>query len=214
MVVNLETAPERIKNLPIDSRGYPVPWFVQWMDGKPEFRLMDQEKWIRSIKEELCWVCGDRMGAFKVFVVGPMCGINRTTAEPPTHKDCAEWSAKNCPFLSNPSMTRREDELTKSCEPNVAGIMIKRNPGVTLLWTTKNYKVFDDGQGRPLIQMGEPVSVDWYYEGKPATREQVVTSIEAGCPALEKIAIKESIEALTAYQEMKQKLEMFYPRGE
>jgi hypothetical protein len=34
------------------------------------------------------------------FVVGPMCGINRNSAEPPSHKECAQWSARNCPFLS------------------------------------------------------------------------------------------------------------------
>src|SRR5690242_2247182 len=103
--------PDRIARLPLDERGYPVPWFVDWVDGKPEFRAMDPAKWKRAVKERLCWVCGDRLGVLLVFPIGPMCGINRTTAEPPSHRDCALWSVRNCPFLSRPHMVRREDAL-------------------------------------------------------------------------------------------------------
>ena len=92
--MKLEPIIERMKDLPIDSRGYPVPWFVAWVDGIPEFRASDGEKFYLAIKKDLCWVCGNKLGAFKTFVSGPMCGINRNTAEPPCHLDCAEWSAK------------------------------------------------------------------------------------------------------------------------
>src|SRR5439155_15335159 len=102
--------PERIKALPVDERGYPIPWFVDYVNGKPEFRAMDQHKWVRALKEKLCWVCGQPLGRMMTFVAGCMCGINRTSAEPPSHYDCALWSAKNCPFLNNPDMVRREDE--------------------------------------------------------------------------------------------------------
>jgi hypothetical protein len=66
-----------------------VPWFVAWFDGKPEFRAMDGLKWIRAVREHLCWVCGGRLGVWQTFVLGPMCGINRTTVEPPCHLECA-----------------------------------------------------------------------------------------------------------------------------
>lgn len=101
--------PERMADLPVDDRGYPVPWFVAWHDGKPEFRAMDPAKFARAIKEKRCWVCGERLGVNLCFVAGPMCGINRTSSEPPSHLMCARWSAQNCPFLSNPRMVRRED---------------------------------------------------------------------------------------------------------
>ena len=50
--------PDRMKLLPIDDRGYPVPWFVDWIDGKPEFRAMDPTKWRRAVTEQRCWTCG------------------------------------------------------------------------------------------------------------------------------------------------------------
>lgn len=193
-----------MKNLPLDDRGYPVPWFVAWQDGKPEFRAMDPLKLIKAVKQKLCWVCGERMGVNVCFVAGPMCGINRTSSEPPSHLDCARWSAQNCPFLSNPRMVRREDETLNNARFTAegAGVAIARNPGVAMLWITRQYEVFNDGKGRPLIQMGEPESVEWWACGRVATRAEVVESIESGLPNLEAIARQEAggLEALERYK--------------
>lgn len=186
----LEPLPERMKDLLVDERGYVVPWFVEWVDGKPEFRAMDGRKFVAAIKRKLCWVCGKKMGVNVVFVAGPMCGVNRTSAEPPSHIECAEWSARNCPFLSNPKMVRREDEVINNAQLRdmSAGIAITRNPGVSMLWGTRQFEVFDDGKGAPLIQMGEPEFVKWYACGKEATREQVQNSIDSGLPNLVAVA--------------------------
>jgi hypothetical protein len=185
-----EPLPERMRDLPIDERGYVVPWFVAWVEGKPEFRAMDGGKFVAAIKKKLCWVCGERLGINVCFVAGPMCGINRTSAEPPSHVECAYWSARNCPFLSNPHMVRREDETinNQQLRDHSAGMALTRNPGVAMLWTTRQYEVFPDGRGGYLIQMGEPEKVEWYACGKKATREQVMFSIESGLPNLEAIA--------------------------
>jgi hypothetical protein len=183
--------------LPVDERGYVVPWFVDWLDGKPEFRAMDPKKFVRAIPDKLCWVCGARLGVCVTFVAGPMCGINRTSSEPPCHRECAVWSARNCPFLNNPRMVRREDELTMGIAENVAGFGIKRNPGVVMLWHARGYEVFKLDSGT-LIQMGEPESVEWLACGREATRDEVVESIESGLPNLLAVARTESggIEAL------------------
>jgi hypothetical protein len=182
------TLPENMRHLPVDERGYIVPFFVAWMGGKPEFRAMDPEKWLRCVKRNLCWVCGGRLGARITFVIGPMCGINRTTSEPAGHLECARWSAKNCPFLARPHMVRREDELSDALKENVAGYQIDRNPGVMALWTTRTFKIFNDGQGKPLIQIGEPESIEWYAEGRPATRAEIEESVRTGLPNLEALA--------------------------
>lgn len=36
----LEELPSRMKTLPVDDRGYVIPWFVAWHEGNPEFRAM------------------------------------------------------------------------------------------------------------------------------------------------------------------------------
>jgi hypothetical protein len=119
--------PHRMKFLPVD-RGYPVPWFVDWIDGAPEFRAMNPNKWVAAVKKKLCWVCGSKLGKYMAFVSGPMCGINRTSSEPPCHLDCARWSAKNCPFLVRPRMVRREGDGMEDGK-FAGGIGLTRNPG-------------------------------------------------------------------------------------
>ena len=204
MLTFKDKMPDRIAQLPIDDRGYPIPFFVSYIDGKPEFRLMDPEKWVMCIKEKLCWVCGQRLGAHLAFVVGPMCGINRTTTEPPTHVECATWSAKNCPFLSNPNLERNEHGLDEKTKNNTAGIMIKRNPGVSLIWITKKFKIFKDPQGRPLIRIGDPVRIEFWTKGRLSTRQEIDESIESGCPIIEKIAREDGEAALKMFHRMKQ----------
>lgn len=208
----IEPLPVRMRNLPVDERGYVVPWFVDWVNGKPEFRAMDREKFVRAIKEKLCWVCGERLGVHVCFVAGPMCGINRTSSEPPSHVECGQWSARNCPFLNNPRAVRREDEAINSSNlrNNSAGIALTRNPGVTMLWVTRSYEIFRTDTG-PLIQMGEPERVEWFACGKPATREQVLLSIESGLPNLEALARTEE-GGFVALQNARQRFAKWIPQ--
>lgn len=181
----LEPLPQYMRGLPVDARGYVVPWFVAWADGKPEFRAADAQKWPKAIKEKRCWVCGSYLGSKLVFVIGPMCGVNRVTSEPPCHEQCAQWSARNCPFLTLRMNRRRENDLPELCP--ASGIALKRNPGVALLWFCERFKVFPDPNGRALIELGEPKRLEWYAHGRKATREEIDASIESGLPTLREL---------------------------
>lgn len=207
----LEPLPVRMQHLAIDERGYVVPWFVAWHDGKPEFRAMDGDKFVRAIREKICWVCGAKLGVNLAFVAGPMCGINRTSSEPPSHLECALWSARNCPFLSNPRMVRREDEEinNQQLRDNAAGFAISRNPGVAMIWITRNYEVFKTNGGY-LIEMGEPSEVQWWACGRTATREEVLASIDSGLPNLEVLARMER-GGLEALAEARKRFEKWIP---
>ena len=192
----LEPLPDRMKDLPVDHRGYVVPWFVEWIDGPdgkkvPEFRATSGTKMAIAHRNGLCWVCGKKVGSYKCFVIGPMCGINRISSEPPSHHECAQWSVRNCPFLSRPHMVRREDEDSKQWMGNSSGVMITRNPGVTLLWITRSYRIVSDGKGGALFEVGDPERVEWYSQGRPATREEVEESVRTGLPLLLEIASQE-----------------------
>jgi hypothetical protein len=177
--------PRKMAGLAIDHRGFPVPWFVAWQDGKPVFPAMDPRKLQRAIVRNLCWVCGGELGRIKAFVIGPMCAVNRTSAEPPCHLECARFSALNCPFLSKPAMGRVPIEHYGGTRENTPGVMLERNPGVTLIWQTRRYELFDDGAGGTLFDIGKPHSVEWYARGRRATRLEVLESIETGIPHLE-----------------------------
>src|SRR5262249_30915126 len=152
--------PERILALPVDpARGYPVPWFVTWMDGKPEFRVADGAKFRRAVNESLCWVCRQSLGRFKAFVVGPICTVNRIGAAPPCHLVCAEYADRACPFLSKPQMVRRENDLPPPEMTGCAGHMITRNPGCSAVWVTREHRTVSDGKGGLLFRLGVPTQV-------------------------------------------------------
>lgn len=100
----LEPLTDKIARLPI-ARGFPIPWFVARLkDGTAEFRAADSLKMEKALSQRRCWVCGDTLGYEMTFVIGPMCAINRVSSEPPSHYECARWSARNCPFLNGRQM--------------------------------------------------------------------------------------------------------------
>jgi hypothetical protein len=126
---------------------------------------------------------GQQLGKYVAFTIGPMCAINMTSGEPPSHRYCAEWSAVACPFLSRPHAERRDVGLPTY----VPGTMIGRNPGVTLVWVTQKPGIFFDDKGRPLFGIGPLESLKWFSRGREATRAEVWDSIETGLPALEEL---------------------------
>lgn len=186
--------PPRMAHLPISPKGFPVPWFVAWIDGLPDFRVIGPGKIADAHRQKKCWLCGERTGRHMVFTIGPMCTVNRVSGEPPSHLACAEYAARACPFLTKPNMRRNEAEMPAEGK-NPAGIMLKRNPGVTALWVTEKYKLMRAGDG-VLFLVGEPERVHWYCEGRTATRAEVMASISSGMPFLEAEAVKEGPEAL------------------
>lgn len=201
--------PDRIKELPV-FRGYPVPWFVAWVDGEPEFRCADGAKWQDAVEHGRCWVCGKKLGAYLAFVLGPMCGVSRTTVEPACHRECAEWSILNCPFLSRPKMTRRENDLPDEAE-DAPGEGLKRNPGVTLLWITRDFKVFSDHKGRPMLTVGDPLETVWFAEGRLATRAEIDRSVAGGLPSLQALAALDGEQGIKALEEQITRFQKLLP---
>jgi hypothetical protein len=175
----LPERPSRIVALPLDRRGYPVPFFVGLgLDGQPDFRLGDARKLNRAIREGLCWICGQKLGRFLCVPVGPMCTVNRISAEAPCHRDCSEYALRTCPFILYPNASRREGNLPDDVEHS--GHMIPDNPGVMALWITKSCAPFRPPGGGVLFRLGDPEEVTWWKQGRPATRAEVEEAFELG----------------------------------
>lgn len=185
--------PKRISKLPKDERGYPIPWFVHIKDGVPDFRVIGEGKMKDAIQFEKCWICGEKLGRNLAFVIGTMCAINRISSEPPAHLDCAQFSVKRCPFLSKPSMKRNEKGLEDIPEQRPGGI--KRNPGVVLIWKTEKFWIVPVPNGA-LFRVGDPTGLEFWREGRIATRAEINESIESGLPILRGQAEKDGEEAL------------------
>lgn len=186
--------PGRIALLPQDKHHRPVPWFVAFINGVPDFRVIKPGAIEQALVSKLCWTCGlpFQRQEDRAFVIGPMCAVNRVSAEPPSHRDCAVYSATHCPFLTTPNMTRRERHMPEGAA-NPAGTMIRRNPGVALVWVTgyRSWSTFKDHQGGTLVNVGEPKRCEWYAEGRAATRAEVLASIDSGLPILAGMAREE-----------------------
>lgn len=220
--MSLPPIPPRVAKLPryeIMGMDAPVPWFVQWLSddgrpcapgqGKPDFRIADGSKIGRAVRERLCWVCGEKLGTYMAFVIGPMCAVNRVTSEPPNHHDCAVFSAQACPFLSRPTMRRHAKNLPEQ-RIDPGGIMIERNPGVTCVWITKSYSPIPV-PGGALIRLGDPTDVLWFAKGLVATRKQVLASIESGYPVLLNIAEQEGLAAVKELERLRINAEALVP---
>lgn len=185
--------PARMLKLRVDARGYPVPRFVKWIDGVPDFRVIDGKWMAKAMQADLCWLCGEPLGRHKAFVIGPMCAVNRVTSEPPSHLDCARFAVKACPFLTQPKRGRNDDALPEHAAPSG---MIERNPGVSLIWVTDKYTLFSHG-GSQLIRVGPASLTEWWARARRATRDEVVASIVTGLPALRAAAKKDGVDSAT-----------------
>jgi hypothetical protein len=220
MTISLPDMPARIARLPRDKRGYPVPRFVQYLKNdelarrddplaEPEFRYADPQFRSRAFHQGLCWVCGEPLGRHKVYGLGPMCVVNRITSEPAMHRDCAEWSARACPFLIHPREKRNEKNMNPIAG-NPGGLMIKRNPGCVALYETPTAKAIKAGDGW-LIKLGDPDRVDWWAEGRQATREEVLASIDSGYPILFAEAKRDGLQAIHALGVMRSVAQKLLP---
>jgi hypothetical protein len=204
--------PARIARLPRDKHDRPLPWFVvAGQDGQPDFRLSSTAKVHEALRFHLCWVCGQTLGTWQAFLIGPMCAVNRTTAEPPSHRDCATYSAQVCPFLAIPGMRRRDTGLPD--DKTVPGEMLARNPGVCVLWVVRGRRwvLFPDGKGGMLFDVGDPADVEWWAQGRAATREEVLASIDGGMPFLQEQADAEGPDALAELVRMRDRALTYAP---
>jgi hypothetical protein len=100
--------PKRMRTLPRDKRGYPIPFIVMINKGVPLFTVNDFNLVHDCITKALCSVCGKRLTDDLWFVGGSRAFLSSSGAflDPPMHQECAEYSLRVCPFLAAPNWTR------------------------------------------------------------------------------------------------------------
>lgn len=156
------TMPERVARLARDERGYPIPHSVMYIDGKPDFRVVDQEKWMHALNTRRCGICGDSLGAHIAFVGGPLSIQNRLFTDLPMHRDCAAYALQVCPFLAAPRFAFAK--LTGE------GLAVNENvsdqrPERFGLGMTKTYRLVQLPDKQLVIQAGEFRSTEWWVNG-------------------------------------------------
>jgi len=80
--------------------GYPVPFVQMWIDGKPDFRVIDPDRAEECLRDELCAICGKRLGWWCCLIGGKLCEENHLFLDAPMHEECARFASRTCPFVS------------------------------------------------------------------------------------------------------------------
>ena len=174
--------PKYMHGMALTDNGYPALFFAKIIDGKPDIRVIDPAKVVASIKEKRCWLCGKPLGVHLAFVIMPISAVTRSTGEPPSHLDCALYAMRACPFLTRPFMRRRHAGMPEGI--GAPGHVQMSNPGASVLWVTRSYRPFPGPNGGILISVGPPDRVDWWAEGRLATRAEVDSAMEMSLPEL------------------------------
>jgi hypothetical protein len=125
---------------------------------------------------------------------------------------CATWAAMNCPFLSRP-LAKRDDRnipAEATSHPDHAD----HNPGVTLVWWTRKFSISRHSEGYSLLfDIGTPIKMLWYREGRDATREEVRAAIDKGVPFLRERAEEQGEDALEELQRRYEKTLLLLPKA-
>jgi hypothetical protein len=100
--------PATMEHLPLDERGYPIPYFPPIVNGKPDFRYQDAKKRDACLKYKKCSVCGNPLKAKQFwFITGPMGLVNKIVSDAPMHEECARFSINVCPHIAFHKAERR-----------------------------------------------------------------------------------------------------------
>lgn len=119
--------PKFLSHLKTEERGYPIPFFVAFPNGKPDFRMIDERKIKECFDRKLCSICGKKLFEYFYFITGPLGLKNGTHSDPPSHRDCAEYALKVCPhlFFENADRNDRGEVYKAALALNKTGVMQK-----------------------------------------------------------------------------------------
>lgn len=163
MAFNLEI-PKELSHLKIDKRGYPIPYFVSWVNGEPEFRYMDHKRLMMIIEKKLCHICGIKLPKdYFYFISGPVGLQNKVSSDAAMHRICAEFSLKACPHLYLQKAERREnDDLGKHLNARPSPL-IKEKPSELYLVKSSKFLLIEY-EGHPYIRFTPVSSEKYIYE--------------------------------------------------
>lgn len=167
--------PEFMKDLPVDPRGYPIPYIVlKDDDGTAHFIVNDHHAVVRCTRHDLCSICGKPLETLRMFVGGVRNAFHRNGAyiDPPMHPECCRYALQVCPFLAVPSYHGVKD-VTKHIERVQADATFVDNTSVrgkpvmfVAIVVPQKYDLVFDGSAMVFKPHRPYRSIEYWRDGK------------------------------------------------
>jgi hypothetical protein len=157
--------PPFLSHLKVDERGYPIPFFVAYVKGKPDFRMIDPKKFNYCFEQDLCFVCGKKHVKKNYFIVtGPQGLANGVHSDCPSHRGCLEYSLKICPHLFFESSQRNERGEHYNHAVKTTGVAgVKEKPDILYLIKADKWVTIPGPNGGVLIKFRKVSYEEYHY---------------------------------------------------
>lgn len=151
--------PRSFRRLRRDHRGMPIPYLMSGISQT----TMSPERFHEIVTKKLCMVCGEKLGNKKWFLGGYRAMVNRLFVDPAMHEECAHYSLKRCPFLSNPVQKYHKKPSEGATFVDQVAVGVKR--AAQVLMRTNGYQVvIYDGQ--PMVLANAWEHVEFWRRGE------------------------------------------------
>jgi hypothetical protein len=186
------TIPERMARLDRDTRGYPIPWNVLRVeDGTPFFTINDDRKHWRALRENLCPICGEKLGRWMWFVGGPRSAFDEHGwyLDLPGHHSCMTFALATCPYLAAPKYLGRIDVADPSKLPPEMRILIDETviperPEVFVAVGSARMELQPRGELFPYVRPLRPfLGVEYWRHGQQIPAEEALSFVRAALGA-------------------------------
>lgn len=119
--------PERMKHLPLDRRGYPIPVIVMRDEnGLPYFAVNNDIERLKCVKRKLCAICGGRLTKELWLVGGPSSAFDPHGAyiDSALHHECMTYALQVCPYLAMPGRMMMSKHSINKIEKKLGDMLI------------------------------------------------------------------------------------------
>lgn len=185
----LVEVPKRMRKLPKDKRGYPVPVIVLRDKNKqPHFTINDHHKSNKVASKRLCSICGDPLKKDIWFIGGNICFTHPNGAflDPPVHHECGEYALRVCPYLGAPNYVKLLD--AKTLKPGAVPDMVAlvkhetiadSRPELFMFGRCENFRINRSGLGQfTMSVIGQWTALEAWRHGERVMEDAVGELIE------------------------------------
>lgn len=161
--------PDKMKDLPRDKRGYPVPFIILRDKNGYHFKINDSLRVQYCKAKGKCAICGNILGDDSYLIGGVASAFHKNGRyiDTPVHKECGDYALRVCPFLAIKhynSMMDVEKVMSKVEDESLIGVdytVDPNRPAVYVMLKPKKIEFEHSGY----IRAKRPFKEVIFYDG-------------------------------------------------